>query len=313
MGDILLFVDNLSVSYKKSLGAKNKSSGNKEIIRDLSFEIKKGEIFGLIGESGCGKTTTARAISSLIPYDGNIILNNKNIRGLSIKQRSKELQLIFQNPYNSLNPKMKVKDILEEPLRIHRAGKKSERINKVKEIMEIIGLNCDYMDRYIDEMSGGQRQRVAIGSALMLNPELIIADEVLSALDVSVQANIINLFVDINKRLGVSFLFIYHDINVVAYLCDRIAVMYRGEIVEIGDSIEIFNNPIHPYTKLLLKTVVGIEKKISDIEMTKDNENYKSGCVYSKLCSEYSTENCDKKMKLINVKDNHMVCCNNMS
>lgn len=310
MGE-LLRIEDLSVAYGNRKYHRN--NYNREIIRNLSFSICEGEIFGLIGESGCGKTTTAKAICDLVNYKGNIFWKKRNLHEISKKERCKEIQLIFQNPYNSLDPSMKIKYILEEPLRIQRLCAKQERIKRVDKVLELIGFDSELKNRYIKEMSGGQRQRIAIGCGLMLNPQLIIADEVLSALDVSVQASVLNLFSDINRKLNISFLFISHDINAVVYLCDRIAVMYKGQIVEMGDAMEIYSNPLHPYTKLLLKTVVGIEKQIEFFDFSPNGlESYKPqyGCVYASECPVCRRECFEQNFKLRKVSKNHEVQCN---
>ena len=225
----------------------------------ISFDIFKGEIFGLVGESGCGKSTTGRSIIRLYDAtDGEIIYKGKNIREVKgrelAKQFNKEIQMIFQDPYSSLNPRIKVSDIIGEGLLIH-GYKEEEREAKVYELLETVGLNKEHANRYPHEFSGGQRQRIGIARALAVNPEFIIADEPISALDVSIQAQIVNLLKHLQREKGLTYLFIAHDLSMVKYISDRIGVMYRGKIVELAESDELYNNPIHPYTKALLSAV----------------------------------------------------------
>ena len=258
--DYILEVKNLKkVYYNKSSSILGKAKAN-TAIKDVSFNIKKGEIFGIVGESGCGKSTLARAIVGLTKdIEGQIILNGEEIKdGKKIstgKNISEEVQIVFQDPLSSLNPKKKIGWILEEPLRIHKVGNKEKRIKRVNEMLELIGLDINYRERYPNELSGGQRQRISIGSALMLNPQLIIADEPVSALDVSVQAQILNLMQDLQQKLNFSYLFISHDLNVVYYMCQRVGVMCDGEIVELASVEEIYDKPVHEYTKSLLSAI----------------------------------------------------------
>lgn len=258
MSETLLSIEGLSIAYQsKGLLFSQSIATENQVVKNISFSIKRGEIYGIIGESGCGKTTIARAISGLINYSGSIKFNGLELCTLGRKDRSRYIQMIFQCPYNSLNPSMKIKDILVEPLIIHNLYSKREREYKALEMLELIGIDPSCQGRYIAEMSGGQRQRISIGCALMLRPKLIVADEVLSSLDVSVQANILNIFQSLNENLGVTFLFISHNINVVVYFCHRIAVMRYGEIIETGDALQLYHQPIHPYTKLLCSLAKG--------------------------------------------------------
>jgi len=315
VGDILLAIEGLKIVYKdKSLSLGQDLYAGNEVIKNISFSIKTGEVFGVIGESGCGKTTMAKAISGLISYSGSIKIDNAELSALNNKVRSSKIQMIFQNPYNSLNPVMKIKNILEEPLKIHSLYTSKERAHKVIEMLQIVGIDESYKDRYVREMSGGQRQRISIACALMLNPQLIVADEVLSALDVSVQSKILNIFKKLNEDLGVTFLFISHDINVVAYFCNSIAVMYAGEIVEAGDAVEIYNNPIHPYTKILIQAVPKIDKKIKTLVFTKnEHENLANcNCAFAPLCPKYCEKCLDKNMDLVDVSAVHKVKCVNI-
>ena len=250
--DYILKVKNLKVHYESgslNILSKKKSS---EILKGVSFDIKKGEVFGLVGESGCGKSTLAKAILGLIDYEGDILIDNVLKTNKFDKDINKKVQVVFQDPVSSLNPKKKIGWIMEEPLKAHKIGNKSDRRKLVNDMLERVGLSSSYYDSYPSELSGGQKQRVCIASALMLNPKLLIADEAVSALDVSVASQILNLFKELHDKLNLSILFISHNLDVVYYLCDRIAVMYLGELVEMGTAQEVYDSPKHPYTKELL-------------------------------------------------------------
>ncbi|WP_119318547.1 ABC transporter ATP-binding protein [Companilactobacillus formosensis] len=246
-------------------------------VDDVSFDIYKGETFGLVGESGSGKSTTGRSIIRLYnPTDGHIFFNGQDIstikaHGTKMKEFRREMQMIFQDPYASLNPRMKVKDIIAEGLDVHGLVKNDEeRDQRVRELLDMVNLNPEHMTRYPYEFSGGQRQRIGIARALAVDPQFIIADEPISALDVSIQAQVVNLMQDIQKKQGLTYLFIAHDLSMVKYISDRIAVMYRGKIVELAESNEIYNNPLHPYTQSLLSAIPvpdpEVEKKRTRID-----------------------------------------------
>jgi ABC-type oligopeptide transport system ATPase subunit len=228
-------------------------------VDDVSFSIEKGETFGLVGESGSGKTTTGRCILRLIePTAGEVLFDGRDVLALSrgdLRRARRDMQIVFQDPYSSLNPRMRVADIVEEPLVIHRLGSKAERRARVKELFRLVGLNPDHLERYPHEFSGGQRQRVGVARALALNPSLIIADEPVSALDVSVQAQVVNLLMELQERLKLTYLFIAHDLRLVEHICGRIAVMYLGKVVEMGDTAKLFAAPQHPYTRALLSAI----------------------------------------------------------
>ncbi|HJR59100.1 MAG TPA: ATP-binding cassette domain-containing protein [Vicinamibacterales bacterium] len=228
-------------------------------VDDVTFEIAEGETFGLVGESGSGKTTTGRCILRLIePTSGEVRFRNEDVLAFSkprLREARRQMQIVFQDPYSSLNPRMRVRDIVEEPLIIHRIGTRAERRVRVGELFEIVGLDPSHLTRYPHQFSGGQRQRIGLARALALNPSLVIADEPVSALDVSVQAQVVNLLMDLQQRLNLTYLFIAHDLRLVRHICSRVAVMYLGRIVEMGETDAIFAAPAHPYTRALLSAI----------------------------------------------------------
>ena len=295
----LLETDNLYVEYTSKKGI----TGKEETIRavnGVSLDVRRGEILSLAGESGCGKSTLAKAIMKLVStksgdilFKGNDILNIKSKS--EIKEFYKNIQMIFQNPYSSLNPKMKIGQILSEPIEINTNFSKQKINTIVKDKLEQVGLDSTVLERYPHEFSGGQRQRIAIAKALVLEPELIIADEPVSALDVSIQAQIINLIKDLREKLNITFLFISHDLSVIRYISDRIAVMYLGEIVELGLTEEIFNSPKHPYTSALLSSVPNINGQSSQPVSLKGElpspKNLPQGCKFHTRCP-YAMEKC---------------------
>ena len=260
-GETLIEVKNLKMYFPVLEGILfQKPIAYVKAVDDLSFDIKKGETLGLVGESGCGKTTTGRCILQLEhPTAGDIVYEGVNLNGLDEKALSpvrQKIQVIFQDPYSSLNPRMKIGDIIGEPMKVHGIQPDAgQRRRRVAELLSVCGLNPAFADRYPHEMSGGQRQRVGIARALALNPEFIICDEAVSALDVSIQAQVINLLEDLREEFGLTYLFIAHDLSVVHHLCNRVAVMYLGKMMELADSDELFDNPIHLYTKALLSAV----------------------------------------------------------
>jgi peptide/nickel transport system ATP-binding protein/oligopeptide transport system ATP-binding protein len=228
-------------------------------VDDISFSIEEGEMFGLVGESGSGKSTTGRCILRLIePSSGAVLFRGENVLDFSrsrMRLARRDMQIVFQDPYSSLNPRMRVGDIVEEPLIIHKLGARQQRRDRVAELFQLVGLEPGHMTRYPHEFSGGQRQRIGIARALALNPALIVADEAVSALDVSIQAQVVKLLIDLQKRLRLTYLFIAHDLRLVEDICSRVAVMYLGKIVEVGDTASLFANPTHPYTRALLSAI----------------------------------------------------------
>lgn len=256
MMENLIQIRNLEKTYSQEQSFLQPKKNDNKVLKNVNLDIKKGEIVSLVGESGCGKTTLANCILKLIiPEKGEILFSGQDILKFNKKETfeyRKKIQMIFQNPYSSLNPKMKIYEILEEPLIIH---KEKERKEKILEIINLVGINEGDLKKYPHEFSGGQRQRIAIARALILKPEFIVADEPVSALDVSICAQIINLLKDLKEKLNLTILFVSHDLNLVRYLSDKIAVMNRGKIVEFGNAEEIFSNPRDDYTKFLLSSI----------------------------------------------------------
>lgn len=289
----LLEIKNLNVTYKTKKGLIGKIQ-TVHAVNNVSLDIQKGEILAIAGESGCGKSTLAKAIMKLVQSDsGEILLNGENVLNLKhnkdLKKFYQKVQMIFQNPYSSLNPKMKIGEILKEPLIINTNLKKEEITKIVEEKIKKVGLDKSALNLYPHEFSGGQRQRIAIARSLILNPEFIIADEPVSALDVSIQAQIINLLKQLKEDFNLTFLFISHDLSVIKYLSDRIAIMYLGEVVEIGRTEEIFKNPKHPYTKALLSSVPELnpqdEKERIHLQGELPSpENLPTGCKFHTRC-----------------------------
>ena len=291
----------------------------KEYIKALNgvnLDIYKGEILGLVGESGCGKSTLGKAVLRLINSEGMIFYENENIPDFNqkeLKNFRKKAQMIFQNPYSSLDPRMTIYKLLREPIVVHGTRDKSIINQKIHRIINLVGLSQDDLKRYPHEFSGGQRQRIAIARALILEPDFLVADEPVSALDVSIQAQIITLLKELKDKLDLTILFISHDLGVVKYLCDRIAVMYLGDIVEIANSDELFNNPKHPYTQALISAVPTIRKtETKTINLKGDipsPKNPPSACKFHTRCP-FTMEICSQKEpESIKISDSHYVKC----
>ena len=314
-----LEVKNLKKHFPVSTGAFKTSM--LKAVDDVSFFIKKGETLGLVGESGCGKTTVGRTILNLYkPTSGEIIFNGKKIETKAdLREFQSKATMVFQDPYSSLDPRMTVADIIGEPLDVHKMYKNpKERMDRIRELMDLVGLSSEHASRYPHEFSGGQRQRIGIARALAVNPDFIVCDEPVSALDVSIQAQVVNMFQDLQKKLGLTYLFIAHDLLIVKHISDRIAVMYLGKLVEIADANEIYHNPVHPYSQSLLSAV-----PIPDPETARKNKrivlegdipsplNAPSGCPFRTRCP-YATEKCAEEMPALTERsDGHFVACHN--
>jgi ABC-type oligopeptide transport system ATPase subunit len=255
----LLEVQHLVKEFSRGRGLRLRAGTVVRAVDDVSFTIDRGETFGLVGESGSGKTTAARCILRLIePTAGDVFFDGREVLKLSpreLRRARREMQIVFQDPYSSLNPRMRAGEIVEEPLVIHRLGSREERRARVQQLFELVGLSADQLRRYPHEFSGGQRQRIGLARALALSPSLVIADEPVSALDLSVQAQVVNLLMDLQRQLTLTCLFIAHDLRLVEHICTRVAVMYLGRIVEMGETAKIFGAPRHPYTKALLSAI----------------------------------------------------------
>lgn len=288
----LVEIKNLVKHFSSSAGLLSAKKDTVYAVNGVSFHIKEGETLSLVGESGCGKSTVGKCLIGLeSPTSGEIVIDNLDVskaKKNEIKELRKKIQMIFQNPYSSLNPKMTVEQILSEPFIINTNLSSKQIKNEIRELMELTGLSSNFLSRYPHEFSGGQRQRVGIARALALRPKFIIADEPVSALDVSVQAQILNLLQDLKKELKLTYLFISHDLSVVNYISDRVAVMYLGEIVETGAADEIYYHPKHPYTQVLLNSAPHINKIRKKKTILKGDlpstHNLPSGCKFHTRC-----------------------------
>ena len=319
--EYLLKVDHLKQYFPVRDGFKKMEL---KAVDDVSFAIRPGETLGLVGESGCGKTTVGRTLLRLykptagrIEFDGSVLFDSEKKIDVNMHPYRKQMQMVFQDPYSSLNPRRTVEDIIGEPLDVHKLySSKKERHEKIMDLMETVGLNAEHATRYAHEFSGGQRQRIGIARALAVDPKFIVCDEPVSALDVSIQAQVVNMFEDLQKQRGLSYLFIAHDLLVVQHISDRIAVMYLGHMMELADADELMDHPIHPYTESLLSAI-----PIPDPETARNSHrivlegdvpsplHMPSGCPFRSRCK-YATEQCaQERPELTDRGGGHMVAC----
>lgn len=317
MTNTLLKVEQLKKYFPKHKKAFSQTAEVVKAVDGVSFEVFEGETLGIVGESGCGKSTTGRMIMRLLePTDGKIYFNGIELTSLSkneMRKARRDLQMVFQDPYASLNPRHTVEKILEEPLIVHGIGNKNERKEMVKEFLQIVGLNTYHAKRYPHQFSGGQRQRIGIARALMTNPKLIIADEPVSALDVSIQAQVLNLMKRLQEELKLTYIFIAHDLGVVRHISDRVGVMYLGRLVELADCNSLYEEPLHPYTKVLLSSVPipdpTYKKEQILIKGDISESMPKNGCLFQPRCP-FATEACKTIVpELKEVKPGHSVAC----
>lgn len=315
MSEYLVEVEHLKQYFQVRSGFKNMTL---KAVDDVSFCIKPGETLGLVGESGCGKTTVGRSLLHLYdPTGGTVRFEGEEVTKKNIQRMRAKMQMVFQDPYSSLDPRMTAEDIIGEPLDVHHVcANRKERRDKVISLMELVGLNSEHATRYAHEFSGGQRQRIGIARALAVDPKFIVCDEPVSALDVSIQAQVINMFEDLQSQLGVAYLFIAHDLLVVQHISNRIAVMYLGHVVELADANELMSDPKHPYTQSLLSAVPipdpRTARKKNRIVLEGDVPsplNMPSGCPFRTRCR-YATEQCAmERPELTDRGGGHMVAC----
>ncbi|WP_420641162.1 ABC transporter ATP-binding protein [Candidatus Leptofilum sp.] len=321
--EVLIEVNDLKKHFPIRRGVLKRQVGAIRAVDGISFEIYKGETLGLVGESGCGKSTAGRTILQLYePTEGSVFYERKSLTELNreqMRRARRHMQMIFQDPYASLNPRMTVGNIVSEPLAIHGIGDSKSRKARVEELLALVGLNPYFISRYPHEFSGGQRQRIGIARALATNPSFIVADEPISALDVSIQAQVVNLLDDLKQELGLTYLFIAHDLSMVRYISDRVAVMYLGKIVELGDRNDVYDHPLHPYTQALLSAIPlpdpDKEEKRQRIILEGDvpsPDNPPAGCRFHPRCI-HATDICRKEdpvfRPLGKSEHVHMVAC----
>lgn len=318
MNEIILEAKNIKKHFPIRKGLLMREVGSVKAVDDVSLVVRKGETLGLVGESGCGKSTLGRTLIRLYePTGGEITFDGQdfiNMKSGELRKKRKNMQMIFQDPYASLDPRMTVGQIIRQPMDIHNSGTSEERNARVLELIELVGLRKAHVNRYPHEFSGGQRQRISIARAIALNPELIICDEPVSALDVSIQAQILNLLKDLQAKLGLTYIFISHDLSVIEHTCDRIAVMYLGKIVENATRDELFKNPQHPYTQALIRAIPRVGQGKKKIKRSLGGEvpspiNPPSGCAFHPRCA-YKMDVCAAKVPLLeNTGSGHLKAC----
>lgn len=320
MSNKLIEVNNLKKYFPVKESSFFRKTKYLKAVDDISFYIKEGETFGLVGESGCGKSTTGRSIIRLFDVtEGEILYKGKDIAKLKekeLKPYRRKMQVIFQDPYASLNPTLTVEDLISEPLDVYNVGNKKEKKERVFTLLKKVGLDKEHMDRYPHEFSGGQRQRIGIARALSINPEFILCDEPISALDVSIQAQVVNMLEDLQEEMGLTYLFIAHDLSMVRHISHRIGVMYLGKLIEIGSSNDIYEEPAHPYTQALLSSVLepdpkmAIKKPIKTLTGDVPSPlNPPQGCKFVTRCK-YAMEKCHKIEPILQeISSEHTVAC----
>lgn len=316
--EYLLKVENLKKYFPVRGDFLSRKVNYVKAVDGVSFNIKQGETLGIVGESGCGKSTIGRTILRLLePTEGKIYFNGEDFTALSkslLRQKRKDMQIIFQDPYSSLNPRLTAFEIIARGIDVNKIAKGKEREDIILNMLEIVGLSKEYNTRYSNEFSGGQRQRIGIARALACNPKLIVCDEPISALDVSIQAQIVNLLQDIQEKFGLTYIFIAHNLAVVKHICDNIAVMYLGKVVEQASKDELFNNPLHPYTQALLSAILEPNplEKIERIKLEGDVPspiNIPKGCRFSNRCRMSSAICTESEPELIDIGGGHLTAC----
>lgn len=320
MTPVVLEARNIKKYFPITKGFFSKTVGQVKAVDGVSLKVHKGETLGLVGESGCGKSTLGRALIRLYePTSGEVTFKGENylsLKGNALRQKRTQIQMIFQDPYASLDPRMTIAQIIAEPFKIHNLMPRKDQIKRVKELIEEVGLNPSQINRYPHEFSGGQRQRISIARTIALEPQLVIADEPVSALDVSIQAQILNLLKDLQEKLQLTYIFISHDLSVVEHICDRIAVMYLGRIVEVADKKTLFSDPEHPYTQALLKAIPCVGEGKKQMKRSLSGEvpspiNPPSGCTFHPRCP-HKTDRCVNEIPVLQpLKNNptHEVAC----
>jgi len=323
--DVLVRVEDLKMYFPITQGIIiQRQVGAIKAVDGLNFFIRKGETLGLVGESGCGKSTTGRAMLQLYrPTAGDVWFDGENLvemKGEQLRRTRRKMQMIFQDPYASLNPRMTVGNIIGEPLEVHNIAKGKERKERVQELLQIVGLNPYFINRYPHEFSGGQRQRIGVARALAVNPSFIVCDEPISALDVSIQAQIINLLEDLQEQFNLTYLFIAHDLSVVRHISDRVAVMYLGKLVELTTRVGLYDNPMHPYSKALLSAIPipdpVVEEKRQRLILTGDvpsPANPPAGCNFCTRCPEVMDICREQEPEFVDVGEDHWVACHRVN